>query len=323
MKLLLRCALLCTTVLSFSETRVCAFSREGHETIGLLGYTYGKLKPSAQQAVAQILAGQTITDAAEWPDAIKAPYGALCKTPEAIAFIKAHPDHHLWHFVDFPVGATTYDFNGQFALNTDIVHAVEGCIGVLEGTGSFDGLTKVEALRYLVHLVGDAHQPLHTITGYFDVSDPAHPTLYPGDKPIPAGAFSDTGGNALVFGSKELHGIWDDDLVQAIANTKDSAALVKALLSSYDPAAYATPGDYHHWIEAWVSDSMPLAADAYGSLTFNAYSGSAAGNPGAHAQIQIKLPANYTATESKVESSQLLKGGAHLAQLLNAIAWAP
>lgn len=321
MKFLLRCTLLCATVLVFSEPRVGAFSREGHETIGLLGYTYGKLKPCAKQAIDQILAGETITDAAEWPDAIKAPYGAISGTDEAKAFVKAHPDHHLWHFVDFPVGATAYDFKGQFALKTDIVHAVHGCIAVLEGTGSFDGLSKLEALRYLVHLVGDAHQPLHTITGYFDISDPAHPKLYPGSKPIPAGAFSDTGGNDLVFGNMELHGDWDDDLVQAIANTKDTTTLVNALLPSYDPTAFATPGDYHHWIEAWVSDSMPLATQAYGGLTFNAYSETTDTQGNVHAQIQITLPADYAATESKVESTQLLKGGAHLAQLLNAINW--
>jgi hypothetical protein len=321
MKFLLRHTLLCTIVLVLSAAHASAFSRQGHETIGQLGYTYGKLNPGAKQAIDQILAGETISDAAEWPDAIKDPYGALCKTDAAKAFVLAHPEHHLWHFVDFPVGATAYDVNGQFALKTDIVHAVQGCIAVLEGTGSFDGISKLEALRYLVHLVGDAHQPLHTITGYFDISNPAHPKLLPGSQPIPAGAFSDTGGNDLVFGTHELHGEWDDDLVQAIAKTKDTTALVNALLPSYDPTAYATSGDYHHWIEAWVSDSMPLAADAYGSLTFNACTQSTDENGQVRKQIKITLPAGYAATGAKVESTQLLKGGAHLAQLLNAIHW--
>jgi len=57
---------------------VRAFSREGHETTGERGSLGAE--PAANAAVAPPLAGKTIADAAEWPDAFRPPSGAIFRT---------------------------------------------------------------------------------------------------------------------------------------------------------------------------------------------------------------------------------------------------
>ena len=81
----------------FLASAICAlpFSREGHETIAELAYESPQLKPTAKAAIDKILGGETIMFAAEWPDAIKPPFGALAKTAEAKTFNHAHPDNRL------------------------------------------------------------------------------------------------------------------------------------------------------------------------------------------------------------------------------------
>src|SRR5215469_12510170 len=65
--------------------------------------------------------------------------------------------------------------SGPFSSQNDIVHAIRTAIDVLEARSS--RFTKVQALRIIVHLVGDIHQPLHTVSGYYDVTDLEHPKL--------------------------------------------------------------------------------------------------------------------------------------------------
>jgi hypothetical protein len=75
------------------------------------------------------------------------------------------------------------------------------------------GMSKRIALRVLIHLVGDIHQPLHCGTGYYDVRNLARPKLI--SRPSEAARFRNTedrGGNQLFYGTgkfDELHAYWD------------------------------------------------------------------------------------------------------------------
>ncbi len=321
------------------SSRAFAFSRVGHETVADLAYQSPDLSPKAKAAIDALLAGadpldptkaETIADAAEWPDEIKSPFGIYSKEPWAVAFRTAHPKHGKWHFVNFPVGSTKYDPDKKdaagvaYADGPNIVMAVQGCIAVLEGTGSFEGMTKIEALRYLVHLVGDAHQPLHTSNGLFDLTDPTKPKLYKATKKIPATAWADGGGNNLYYqddGKHELHALWDADIVNAIAG-EDTAKLVAALSPLVAAKNYPTTGDYHDWIIQWVSDSMMQAREAYHSITFNKVVTYTTGNE-TEKGISVTLPPTYVQDQAPVMKLQIVKGGTPLLPLINAIQWQP
>ena len=312
-------------VSAYLGSALCAFpfSREGHEAIGELAYESPQLKPTAKAAIDRILGQETIMFAAEWPDAIKPPFGALANTPEAKAFHHAHPNNHLWHFVNFPIGSTAYAASSPYASPTDIAHAIKGCIAVLEGTGDFDGLSKLEALRFLVHLVGDAHQPLHTAFELFDVHDPAHPVMLPPSPTVPTGALRDGGGNDLYYSAKEeLHADWDDGLVAAIVSSKKTADLVNALRSEVRAKDYKASGNYHQWVDAWLADTMALVPSVFAGITYDQFVEVSTGHGKFKKKILITLPPNYQSTHVAEAKLQVVKGADHLLQLFNAMHWA-
>ena len=164
---------------------------------------------------------------ANWADdarAAAAGRGPLSGDPEAQAFNDKFPTNALWHFVDLPLETKAYrEFPGFTSVN-DIVHAIGRCVAALESAESRpDDFTKPQALRLLVHFVGDIHQPLHCGTGFYDLSDLAHPILVR-DPRLCSGKPNDRGGNDLFFGSEsneELHAFWNQALVFAIRNSSD------------------------------------------------------------------------------------------------------
>ena len=124
-----------------------------------------------------------------WPDEIrplvKSPHTIVSGfTPaelnEASAFVSAHPDSKNWHFVDLPPGAAHYpnlahsdptDPTLPFTAANDIVHMIHRCIEILESETDTPEFTKLQALRWLLHLVEDLHQPLHVVSGYLQNAD--------------------------------------------------------------------------------------------------------------------------------------------------------
>jgi hypothetical protein len=188
---------------------------------------------------------------------------------------------------------------------------------VLEGNPSPLSLTKRQALRFLVHFVGDIHQPLHVGTGYFDCSPAQHASLI--SDPAKASArCNDRGGNSLAFGAKELHAYWDVDLVTAVTGSTDESVL-SSRLQQMATDQWKTPGDYHQWAEAWATESVHAAAAAYVPIKFGQEQ--AAG--GRMSKILIQLPPSYGQNETKVVGERLGKAAVRLADLLNSIHWQP
>jgi len=201
-----------------------------------------------------------------------------------------------------------------------VVNMINGCVTVLEG-GEFEGLTQKEALRFLVHLIGDVHQPLHTVAGYYDVSDPQHPKLITNFTAITSDTPSDGGGNALDYGPGELHACWDKVLVSDIFATNDPVALAANIMVGVSADSYRTAGKPASWAAKWASDSMKQAIGAYADVEFGMATFDQHGDL---TKIDVTLKpstATYRAKNAQVVKEQLRKGGIHLAQLLNAIQW--
>src|SRR4051812_10291331 len=130
--------------------------------------------------------------AATWPDIVR----------------KTKNDRPNWHFIDIPqyldpsdqmafanrlpVNVAT-EYPGRTPLeNMNVVQAITFCRAMLNGKAGPD--VKAQAYCWLLHLVGDIHQPLHS-TALFSVDH------------FPKG---DKGGNEiLITKGKNLHSLWD------------------------------------------------------------------------------------------------------------------
>ncbi|HTX25193.1 MAG TPA: S1/P1 nuclease [Steroidobacteraceae bacterium] len=150
-----------------------------------------------------------------------------------------------------------------------------------------------EALKWIVHLVGDIHQPLHAADN------------------------DDRGGNdvAVVLagvrtrGRADLHGVWDRELVQLALGTRghqrpppDVAALAGEAESLRRARGQGTPA-------SWASESNRLARRvAYHYVEFACH---------AVPRHVVVLDAEYQRAAEQVVHDQLLLAGARLAALLN------
>jgi hypothetical protein len=143
--------------------------------------------------------------AATWPDLIKSKTkvyhdnGYEADDPAITVVTYSTNMHKGWHFIDTPLWVDAGP--ARRLPDAPQVNAV-GLINVLVSqlqTGEAHG-AKAYDLGWLLHLVGDLHQPLHAVTG---VS-----VIYP---------HGDTGGNDITLsgethGEHELHAFWDDIL---------------------------------------------------------------------------------------------------------------
>jgi hypothetical protein len=272
---------------------------------------------SAEAKINAILDGEAAQDAAIWLDLVRE---NKINDQEARAFRKTFPSNSDWHFCNFIVGSTNFEFDSKYATTNDVVPALEQAIAVLEGASS--AMTKRQALRSVIHLVGDIHQPLHCITGFFDVTDSAHPILLK-DVTDPRTATQDRGGNQLMYtASENLHHFWD--LVLPDGVSKDISTLASKITAASLAAEPVTDGDFHHWPETWAGHSMQVANAAYDGITYeSAELVDDPQHPGKKKlEIHIKLPggeAGYKMNQQQPAQDQLKLAAVHLAQLLSKI----
>jgi hypothetical protein len=290
-----------------------AYSWDGDTHRAIAEAARGMLTADARTRIAKILGNDDLAAVSVWLDDVrqaKRNSGPLKGDPEAKDFNAKFPKNNEWHYVNLPVGSTEYAENSPFASKNDVVHALSHSIDVLEGKS--DDMTKLQALRVLVHLVGDIHQPLHTVSGYFDLTDLANPKLIT-DAKAAVGKPHDRGGNQLYYGKTvELHHRWDKLMPRRVQRTLRTETL--AAIIARGQAIEPTPGDYHSWPAKWAGDSAKEAIELYGGITF----GQATMKPdGGIERIEITMPDLYDRNQTARAQTQLVKAAAHLAQLIN------
>ena len=286
------------------------WSRLGHTTIASLAFDM--LSNNVRTKVTLILNTNDLLYASIWPDLVR----DVHDTPEMQQFNTAHPNNRNWHFVNLPLKATEYDPGGSFARPDDIVQMINRCIDVLEGQSTL--MSKPHAVRWLVHLVGDLHQPLHVGCGYynFDADDIAHLQKTPA---AAAGKQHDRGGNRLRYTStRNLHSFWDDDLVDRIDGSPGEAGLPAKVKLKIKPKSWKSSGPIREWTARWALDSVKEAHSAYWGIKFGEADLQADGDINS---IVIIRPNKYGQNQTNRATVQLAKGAFHLAELLNNIQW--
>jgi hypothetical protein len=147
--------LVCLLALVMGSARLSAWGVQGHRLVALLATNH--LTPVAKQNVAWLLAPETLGDIASWADEVQ---GGINQTA-------------LWHYVNIPPDAKSYDRDRDCPRQPGVSagsrnDAWRDCvvdrIAYHEqrlADRMLDRADRAIALKFLVHFVGDIHQPLH------------------------------------------------------------------------------------------------------------------------------------------------------------------
>ncbi|WP_420386914.1 S1/P1 nuclease [Roseivirga sp.] len=163
------------TLMTVSLTSSSVFwGQIGHRTIGHIAD--GMLTKKAQKQVKRILGTETLAEVSTWMDEVRSD--------------DRYDYAETWHYCTIPDGMTYEEAPEQ--EGGDVIKAIETIISELKA-GGLSAEEEATKLKFLVHLIGDIHQPLHVGNG------------------------EDRGGNDVrvqYFGSNtNLHSVWDSRMI--------------------------------------------------------------------------------------------------------------
>ena len=267
-----------------------AWGPTGHRVVAEIAQRH--LTPSAQTKVSQLLDGRTLADVANWPDDLRSD--------------PRFDKYKVLHYATVKDGLASYRDSEKERCG-DVVVAIDAFSAFLR-TGSRESLyvvkaltdktdatdqhpcnkqqtepiSSAQALSFLVHLMGDLHQPLHV-----------------------GGA--DLGGNAVAVSWMErwetnLHSTWDDEMVDY--ERLDYIQYARFL-------DHASEADTKRWQAgdtiAWADEAVAMRPKLY---VFPDKS---------KRPIAPLISYQYVGEQRERMREQLLKGGLRLAAVLNAI----
>lgn len=198
-----------------------AWGPEGHLVVCDLAWDAAS--PETRQAIDELLGGggrEEFVDSCLWADIVK--------------HDRSHGWSRPWHFINVHDDATTIDMSRDCPAAGCAVSAIVQMVGLLRGGPADARVSRSDALRYLTHIVGDLHQPLH------------------------AGRARDLDGNTirvtLLGEATTLHRAWDSGLLRQLA--PDWRRLARHLRSWRPPT-----GDITLDPLVWAAGSHTLAID--------------------------------------------------------------
>ncbi len=276
-----------------------AWGPEGHSVIAQLALT--RLTPAAKAELKAIL-GEDYEigdyEIASWPDIIRGNK----------AYDDLYPGQGRWHYIDFDV-QLWYDDSFALTLSDsgdDVVTQIYRWRDDLAEPGKLEGDARLDGLRFLVHLVGDMHQPLHCAYRYGDMGGNMLPVRSFSGQNY---AFDET--TPMEWGYPSLHSVWDKALVYELLGRRTVRGLVRVL------AREITPEDAASWTRG--TDVLRWAADSYWIARKQAYRWT----DGAKVPFTWSRPGmeltreNYIDSHVEIVREQLKKGGVRLGELLN------
>ena len=196
-----------------------SWGSNGHRAVGQIAEEH--LSRKAKKAVIEILEGNSLAEVSNWMDEIKSD--------------DAYDHTHDWHWVTIPDN-TPYSAT-KLNPNGDLLGKILEISTTLR-SGKLDRKQEKEYLKFLIHLVGDVHQPLHV--GYGE----------------------DAGGNkhqVKWFGkNSNLHKVWDSEMIDS---KKLSFTELVAFIGKPDkPTIIAWQNST---VEDWAKESIALRPQVY------------------------------------------------------------
>ncbi|SEG72989.1 S1/P1 Nuclease [Bryocella elongata] len=276
MKKAVRGVVAATILMTVSLPQAWAWGRAGHRLTALVAENY--LTSETKLQIAELLSAdskgrETLADIAAWADSYR----------------QEHPKTAGWHFVDISAGQAKFDRQRDCpASSTDTKSPWRDCVtdrilyfeGRL-GDTSLPPRERALALKFLVHLIGDVHQPFHALgdaRGGNDIS------------------VSFLGSSVCDTNRCNLHGVWDDAMIQErnLSEPKYLARLEQEIAENHwDRLAGGEP-------TTWANISHKYAVDAM-------------------VPTGAVIGRDYYEEEGKIMDAQLALGGLRLAHVLNRI----
>ncbi len=285
-------------LLVFPTASVYSWGDEGHQIIGIIAYT--RLTPAVKKKVETLLAADkdNLTAAdfvsrATWADKYR-------DSDRSTTKIRYNATRN-WHFVDIEItnGDTDSPCNHHPKLAPGTAASAgpaQGCL--LDKIEQFaDELRsfatpepeKILALKFLLHLVGDLHQPLHVADN------------------------NDRGGNdvsvLLSDGTQtdNLHSYWDNPLVQRLGNNPQTIGEALGKQITKAKADAWSKGTVTDWAKESFRQAKSVAYNFTGVQQFT----------GDHGARGVHLNAVYDNRALPAVREQLSKSGVRLAAVLN------
>ncbi len=173
-----------TLAAALLPSHAAAWGAQGHRLVARIAET--RLDPQAQAEVNRLLAtepGATLSSIAPWADQLRTEDPDLGKRSAG------------WHYVNMAEDGCAYDPPKHCRNGDCVIEALKTQSAILANRNLADA-QRLQALKFVVHLLGDMHQPMH------------------------AGYGHDKGGNTyqLQFNERgtNLHSLWDSGMFYAL-----------------------------------------------------------------------------------------------------------
>ncbi len=215
--------------LAASAPACLGFGADGHKIVGAIAEAY--LGDAAKAEVQTLLGTQSLADSATWADDVR-------NNPH---YFFAKP----LHFINVPRTAASIDETRDCAAGECVTAAIRKYAAILRDR-SKSPAERAEALKFVVHFVGDVHQPLHV--SYAD----------------------DQGGNFVKvswLGAADwsLHSVWDSAIIKKRRGTRSWQQLAE------DIRTHVGADERSHWksvtdIATWANESLQITREVYADL---------------------------------------------------------
>jgi hypothetical protein len=238
-----RLVLLLLLALSLDSSPLFAWGCKGHQTVALLARKH--LTPEARQFALALLAqvpidpqlkrhcgdgvDDLLADASTWPDDVR-----------------ADRKNGHWHYIDIPRAAARQPLEGFCPPESCVTQAIVDQMAILKNK-SADPRRRAEALRYIIHFVGDLHMPLHASTNN-DEGGNCTPVRFFRRRPRARN-------NSY---EPNLHFLWDTAILERDMRSAEPAEYAELLDQTFSTEEAAWQGAGIH-IDDWAWESHDLA----------------------------------------------------------------
>jgi hypothetical protein len=215
-------------ILLFAPLYSFCWGVTGHRVVAEIAQNH--LTKKAKRELKKLIGSETLAQWANWPD-----------------FIKSDTTHawdmaSKWHYVNVPGNLSKENFLNKLQnLPGENLYTQIKAMKTQLGDKSLTQEKRQIALRFLIHFVGDLHQPLHV------------------------GREEDQGGNkiSVTWFDKQtnLHSVWDNSLVDFQQYSYTEYAHVLDIASNEDVTAWQQSS-----LEDWFYESYTLANKVYASV---------------------------------------------------------